>query len=95
MTTVEITRFRTHPGRSADVEAARPAMVASFRDDVAGFIRADLVQMGEDEWIDFIVWESPEAYETSRAHASTTSAAAAFFDLITELISQESGTLAY
>jgi hypothetical protein len=93
MTAVEMTRFRTLPGRGADLIAARPAMVASFAHDLVGFVRADLVRIGDDEWLDFIIWESPEAYAASRAKG-TTPAIATFFSLIADTISQESGTLA-
>lgn len=92
MTAVEITRFRTQPGRAADVVAARPAMVASFREDLVGFVRAELIHLGQDEWVDYVVWESPDAYADSRAKG-TTPAIGAFFGFITETISQESATL--
>jgi hypothetical protein len=55
--TVELTRFRTQAGRADELLAARPAMLASFRADRTGFVRADLVRLGENEWLDVVVWE--------------------------------------
>lgn len=93
MTTVELTRFRTAPGRAGALLAARPAMLDSFRADRAGFVRADLVRLGPDEWLDVVVWESPQAYAASRAKGADTPAVRAFFAPITELVSADEGTL--
>jgi quinol monooxygenase YgiN len=92
--TVELTRFRTHPGAAERLIAARPAMVGSFREDREGFVRADLIRLGEDEWLDVVVWDSPEAYAASRAKGGNTPAIRAFFEPIAELVSAEEGTLA-
>jgi quinol monooxygenase YgiN len=92
--TVELTRFRTAAGRAEELVAARPGMLVSFREDRAGFIRADLVRLGDDEWLDIVVWESPEAFAASRAKGGNTPQIAAFFAPITELVSTEEGTLA-
>ena len=94
MTTVELTRFRTHPGRADELIAARPAMLESFRADRVGFVRADLVRVGADEWLDVVVWESSEAFAESRAKGANTPAIAAFFAPIVELVSAEEGRLA-
>ncbi|TDP92063.1 antibiotic biosynthesis monooxygenase [Labedaea rhizosphaerae] len=94
MATVELTRFRTHPGRADELVAARQAMLESFRADRAGFVRADLVRLGPDEWLDIVVWESSQAYAASRAKGANTPAIQAFFAPIAELVSAEEGTLA-
>jgi quinol monooxygenase YgiN len=94
MPTVELTRFRTRPGRADELLAARPAMLESFRADRAGFVRADLVRLGDDEWLDVVVWESAQAYAASREKGANTPAISAFFAPIGELVSAEEGTLA-
>lgn len=94
MPTVELTRFRTHPGRADELVAARPGMLASFRADRTGFLRADLVRLAEDEWLDIVVWESSEAYADSRGKGGNTPEIRAFFAPIAELVSAEEGTLA-
>ena len=94
VTTVELTRFRTRPGGADELIAARPAMLESFRAVRPGFVRADLVRVGEDEFLDVVVWESSEAYAASRAKGGDTPAVQAFFAPIAELVSAEEGTLA-
>jgi quinol monooxygenase YgiN len=93
MPTVELTRFRTHPGRADELLAARPAMLESFRADRAGFVRADLVRLADDEWLDVVVWESAQDYAASREKGANTPAIGAFFAPIAELVSAEEGTL--
>jgi quinol monooxygenase YgiN len=92
--TVELARFRTHPGRADELIAARPGMLASFRAGRPGFVRADLVRITDDEWLDVVIWESSEAYAASRAKGGDTPAVQAFFAPIAELVSAEEGTLA-
>ena len=94
MTTVELTRFRTAPGRADELLAARPGMLASFRSDRVGFLHADLVRLADDEWLDVVHWESSEAFATSREKGANTPQIAAFFAPIAELVSAEEGRLA-
>ena len=94
MATVELTRFRTEAGRADELIAARPAMLESFRTDRTGFVRADLVRLGENEWLDVVVWESAGAFAASRDKGGNTPAVQAFFAPIAELLSTEEGTLA-
>jgi hypothetical protein len=94
MTTVELTRFRTHPDRADELLAARPGMLASFAAHRPGFVRADLVRIGDDEWIDIVLWASPDDFAAARAGGGDTPEVAAFFAPIAELVSAEEGTLA-
>ncbi|MEU4428272.1 antibiotic biosynthesis monooxygenase [Actinoplanes sp. NPDC024001] len=92
MTTVELTRFRVTPDRTADLLAARPAMLADFRADRAGFLDARLVRLPGDEWLDIVYWERPEDFAASRAKGANRPGIAAFFAAIAELVSSEEGT---
>jgi len=91
MTTVELTRFRTRPGAASELLAARPGMLQSFRADRAGFERADLVRLGDDEWLDIVVWASAADRAASAAKGANTPEIAAFFAPIAELVSAEDG----
>ena len=93
MTTVELTRFRTRPGTASDLLAARPGMLQSFRNDRAGFIRADLVRLGDDEWLDVVVWASAADRAASAEKGANTPEIGAFFAPISELVSAEDGEL--
>ena len=73
-TTVELTRFRVDPSKVDALLAARPAMLADFRDDRAGFLDADLVRLPDGEWLDIVRWRTPEDFAASREKGSSSSA---------------------
>lgn len=93
MTTVELTRFRVTPEKTEAMLAARPAMVADFAADRAGFLGADLVRLPNDEWLDVVRWRSPEDFAASRAKGANRPGIAAFFATIAELVADERGSL--
>lgn len=94
MTTVELTRFRVAPEKTAAMLAARPGMVADFRADRDGFLGADLVQLPGDEWLDIVRWRSAEDFAASRVKGANLPGIAAFFATLGDLVSDEQGTLA-
>jgi quinol monooxygenase YgiN len=93
-TTVELTRFRVRPEQTEAMLAARPAMLADFRADRAGFLGARLVRLPGDEWLDVVEWRSAEDFAASRAKGANLPGIAAFFATIAELVSAEEGVLA-
>ncbi len=93
MTTVELTRFRTRPGAADELLAARPGMLQSFRDDRVGFVRADLVRLADDEWLDVVLWASAGDRAASAEKGANSPEIAAFFAPIIELVSAEDGDL--
>lgn len=92
MTTVELTRFKAQ--RAEALLAARPAMVADFREDREGFLDARLVRLPNDEWLDIVMWRSSEDFAASRAKGPNLPGIKAFFEAIDELITAEEGTAA-
>lgn len=93
MPTVELTRFRVDPAREQELLRTRPEMLADFRADRSGFVEARLVRLPGNEWLDIVVWETPEDFAASRKKGPNLSGIAAFFASIGELISSEEGTL--
>ncbi|TDC28208.1 hypothetical protein E1211_28330 [Micromonospora sp. 15K316] len=91
MPTVELTRFRVDPARESDLLQARPRMLADFQADRSGFIEARLVRLPNDEWLDIVLWETPEDFAASRAKGANLPGIAAFFDAIAALVSAEEG----
>lgn len=67
MSVVEMTTFRVRPDKVTDMPAARPGMLAAFREDRRGFVSARLVRVGEDRWLDFVEWTDDAAWDESRA----------------------------
>lgn len=94
MTTIELTRFRVAPERTEELLAARPAMLADFRADRAGFLDARLVSLPNDEWLDIVAFATPEDRQASREKGANRPGIAAFFAAIDSLVSAEDGTLA-
>ena len=93
-TTVELTRFRVDPSKVDALLAARPAMLADFRDDRAGFLDADLVRLPDGEWLDIVRWRTPEDFAASREKGANLPGVAAFFAAIDSLVSAEEGVSA-
>ncbi|WP_327088632.1 hypothetical protein OIE66_41015 [Nonomuraea sp. NBC_01738] len=91
-TTVELTRFRA--ARSDELLAARPAMLADFRSDRAGFLDARLVRLADEEWLDIVEWRSAADFAASRAKGANLPGIAAFFASIDELVSMDEGVTA-
>ncbi|MGK5739719.1 antibiotic biosynthesis monooxygenase [Micromonospora sp. URMC 103] len=91
---MELTRFRVLPEQTDALLAARPAMLADFRADRAGFLDADLVRLPDGEWLDIVRWRSAEDFAASRAKGANLPGIAAFFAAIDSVVSAEEGTLA-
>ncbi|MET8141431.1 hypothetical protein ABZU32_14085 [Sphaerisporangium sp. NPDC005288] len=92
MTTVELTRFHVAPGEVRRLLAARPAMLADFRADRAGFLGARLVRLPGDDWLDIVHWRTPEDFADSRAKGANLPGIRAFFEAIDHVVSAEAGT---
>ena len=94
MTTVELTRFRVLPEKTAELLAARPDMVTDFEADRGGFLGARLVQLPNDEWLDIVEWATPEDFATSREKGPNLPGIARFFAAIDSLVVAEEGVSA-
>jgi len=90
---VELTRVRVAPERTEAFLAARPGMLADFREDRAGFLGARLVRLAGGEWLDIVDWASAAGREASRAKGANRPGIAAFFATIEAVVSAEDGTV--
>ena len=93
MTTIELTRFRVAPGDAEALLAARPAMLADFTADRAGFLGAELVRLPGDEWLDIVTWADAADLAASREKGANLPGVAAFFAVIDALVTAEEGEL--
>ncbi|MFC7384240.1 antibiotic biosynthesis monooxygenase [Sphaerisporangium rhizosphaerae] len=93
MTTVELTRFHVAPDQVRRLLAARPAMLADFRADRAGFLGARLVRLPGDDWLDIVHWRTAEDFAESRAKGANLPGIKAFFEAIDHVVSAEEGTI--
>ena len=94
MSTIELTRFTVTPDKTAELLAARPAMLADFAADRTGFIAAQLVQLPGGEWLDIVEWATPQDFAASRDKGGNLPGIARFFAAIDALVTAEEGTLA-
>lgn len=94
MTTIELTRFRVAPADAESLLAARPAMLADFAADRAGFLDAQLVRLPGDEWLDIVTWADAADLAASREKGANLPGIASFFSAITALVAAEEGELA-
>ncbi len=92
MAALRAPRPRVAPEREDDLLRARPAMLADFRADRAGFLDARLVRLPGGEWLDIVTWRSQEDFAASRAKGANLPGICAFFDAIAEVVSAEEGT---
>ena len=92
MPVMEVTRLRVASDKAAALTEARPAMLTAFRER-PGFVRADLVRVSEDEWLDLIVWASSEDFAESRRRGADSAAVATFFAAIDAVVAGEEGQL--
>lgn len=92
MPVMEVTRLRVASEKVAALTAARPGMLAAFRER-PGFVRADLVRVSDDEWLDLIVWERSEDFAESRRRGADSDAVAEFFAAIDAVVAGEEGAL--
>lgn len=92
MRTIELTRFKVAAEKAGELLASRPAMLKDFEADRTGFIRAQLVRLPNDEWLDIVEWATPEDFAASREKGGNLPGIARFFAAIDSLVSAEEGT---
>ena len=92
MSTIELTRFKVAADKAEELLASRPAMLNDFEADRTGFIRAQLVRLPNDEWLDIVEWATPEDFAASREKGGNLPGIARFFAAIDSLVSAEEGT---
>lgn len=88
---IELTRFTARDRER--LLAARPAMVADFEADRAGFLGARLAELPGGEWLDVVEWRSAEDFRISREKGPNRPGIAEFFAAIDGLVSDEQGEL--
>jgi hypothetical protein len=91
MTTVEVVRFRISSDRVGNLLDARARMLQDFRSDRAGLVDAKLIQLENGDWLDILLWRTPDDFATSRAKGANLPGIQAFFEAIGEVVSTEDG----
>lgn len=92
MTTLEIVRLRVAAAHAEQFAAARGPMLEELAAR-PGFVRADLVRLGDEEWLDLVTWRAADDLAESRRRGADGPGVAAFFGLIDAVLADESGVV--
>jgi hypothetical protein len=80
---IEFASFTLAPGvDESTLLAASDALQAEFLSHQKGFIRRDLVEVGNGKWADILYWDSRESVEHALQKASNHPAALRYFQLM-------------
>src|SRR4051812_41275879 len=91
MAVIELTTFTVRADRTSAMLAARPGMLAAFREGRRGFVSAKLVRLDADTWLDVVEWTDDTAWDESKAKGGDDPRIAAFFGTIDALVSARRG----
>lgn len=89
---IDLARFKIAPETEAEFLARRPAMVAAVR-ELAALRGISLVRLGDDTWLDVIVWESREAADEAIKVAHNLPAVREWLRYVTEDLSADHGVV--
>ena len=95
MPSIEIYRVRIEP---ADVERLleiRAAAVAEFQEQVPELVRAELVRLDEEAWLDILTWSEPVDPERLGAAAQCTPTSAEMHGLMAGELGHDRGELVH
>ncbi|SEF23718.1 Acetyl esterase/lipase [Amycolatopsis pretoriensis] len=91
MAVIELTTFTVRPERTSAMLAARPGMLAAFREGRRGFVSAKLVRLDAGTWLDVVEWIDDTAWDESKAKGGDDPRIAEFFGTIDALVSSRRG----
>jgi hypothetical protein len=73
----------------------RPAAMAEAQRLCPALVRADLVRLEGEEWLDLLVWSAPDGEAQLMARAGELEAAAEMHSLIAEVLSTHAGEVTH
>src|SRR3954469_1020328 len=79
MAVIELTTFTVRADRTSAMLAARPGMLAAFREGRRGFVSAKLVRLDAETWLDVVEWTDDTAWDESKAKGGEDPRVAEFF----------------
>jgi hypothetical protein len=72
--TVEVVSFKVRAGKASSMVAGRSAAVEALRVSAPGLVSATLAELGGDEWLDIMIWETAEQARAAEDIAAATPA---------------------
>jgi hypothetical protein len=95
MPIVEVYRVRIDPANVERLVAIREAAVAEFREQVPELLRADLVRLDDDRWLDILLWSGPVDPARIGEAAACTPTSAEMHSLIADELGHDRGELVH
>jgi hypothetical protein len=92
---IEIYRARIEPANVERLLEIRAAAVAEFQEQVPEPIRAELVRLDGDLWLDVLVWSEPVDEPRIAEASRRTPTAAEMHGLITDVLAHDRGELVH
>jgi hypothetical protein len=95
MPTIEIYRVRIDPANVKRLLEIHGAAVAEFQEQVPELVRADLVRLDGDVWLDILTWSEPVEPDRIDAAAQCTPTAAEMHGLMAQELGHDRGELVH
>lgn len=95
MPTIEIYRAKIDPANVERLLEIRADAVAEFQAQLPELVRAELVALGDDVWLDILLWSEPVDDERIARASEAAPTAVEMHGLITEVLSHERGEVAH
>lgn len=91
MPTIEIYRVRIDPANVDRLLEIRDAAVAEFQEQVPELVRAELVRLEDDVWLDILTWSGPVDPDRIEAAAQRTPTSVEMHSLIADELGHDCG----
>jgi hypothetical protein len=92
---IEIYRARIERANVARLLRIRADAVAEFQEQVPELLRAELVRLDDETWLDMLVWSEPVDEERISRASQVTPAAAEMHGLITDVLEHDRGEIVH
>jgi hypothetical protein len=93
--TIDIYRVKIDPADVDRLLEIRAAAVAEFQEQVPELVRADLVRLDDDVWLDILAWSAPVDPDRINAATECTPTSAEMHSLIAGEIGHDRGELVH
>jgi hypothetical protein len=93
--TIEVYRVTIDPANVERLLEIRDAAVAEFQEQVPELVRAELVRLEGDVWLDILAWSGPVDAERIEAAAQCTPTSAEMHGLIAAELGHDRGELVH
>ncbi|WP_020393060.1 hypothetical protein [Kribbella catacumbae] len=92
---VQVFRAKIDPANVAQLLQLRPAAIAQAQAACQALLRAELVQLEDNVWLDILTWSDPAGPEQLMKHATQLPLLGEMHALVGEVLAVESGELAH